>query len=194
MKKLVLTTLIAAGLGVAAQGAFADAPIDHEIHFTGQVVSSTCVVTEDSTNVREVALVTVPTTALDVAGKTAGYKSFDLEITGCELTSGTGSSKVLAHFENTNDYVDANGRLRNLEASGAGNVVIELTDKNAQPINVITNSNNDADANYVSIESDGATPNPKGKAKLTYGARYYATDAATPGKVTAKVKYTLAYK
>ncbi|OBW94117.1 fimbrial protein [Gallibacterium salpingitidis] len=197
MKKLVLTTLIAAGLGMAAQGTLAAAPASTgqgEVHFTGKVVSNTCVITEDKTGVREVSLVTVPTSALNEAGKTAGYKSFDLEITGCEWTSGEGSSKVLAHFENTNQYVDANGRLKNLNASGAKYVVIELTDKNAQPINVITNSNNDADANYVTIESDGTTPNPKGKAKLTYGARYYATGAAEAGDVLAKVKYTLAYK
>ena len=84
MKKLLLTTLVVAGLGLSAQGAFANSsPAQHgTITIKGKIVDVTCTINEGQPNI-SVALPTISKTAFTGQGDTKGDTSFEINLTGC---------------------------------------------------------------------------------------------------------------
>ncbi|MDM0044283.1 fimbrial protein [Variovorax dokdonensis] len=161
---------------------------DGTITFNGTVTDTTCSINGAAAGAgdKTITLPSVSKASLAAAGQTAGTSSpadIKFALTGC-----TGSAtKVVARFENGPTVDQASGRLVNTAGAGAAtNVQIELLNKDQQPINVTTNSNNAVAANGATIAS--------GAANLVYYGRYYATGAATAGSVSSTVQYTMQYQ
>jgi major type 1 subunit fimbrin (pilin) len=175
-------------LAAAAVASFGAQAADGTITFNGTVTDTTCSVSAggSANGDKTVTLPTVSKASLSAAGMTAGVSApADLKFT---LSGCTGSAtKVVARFE-AGPTVDAtSGRLVNQASTGgATNVQVELLNKDQQPINVTTNSNNDVVTNGAAIAG--------GTANMNYYGRYYATGVAGPGTVTTSVQYTLQYQ
>lgn len=165
---------------VAAQAA------DGKVTFNGEVIENTCtVVNKDKT-------VTLPVqrSALSSAGETAGVVPFTIDLTSC-----TPGADVSVYFEK-DQYVSTEGRLKNTLSDGteAENVDVELLNTRFTPINL---------AETPAVAADGTIARPDvipvavaeqdGSASLPFYARYYATDAATAGKVATYVNFTVVY-
>ena len=201
MKKLLLTTLVVAGLGLSAQGAFADnPPAQHgTITINGKIVDVTCTINAGTPNI-SVTLPTISKTAFTGQGDTEGDTPFEIKLTGCSKT-GNGAfasdEKIYAAFTNDPQKVDATGRLIN-KASGtaATGVTVEIANNASDNTNRIDISAAQATGQgSKAVAIDGTSPN--GTATLQYKARYYADkDPAqiTTGDVQAKVDYLISYQ
>nr|APF30610.1 F17-like fimbrial subunit [Gallibacterium anatis] len=195
MKKLLLTTLVVAGLGLSAQGAFAEAPSAANstngglITITGQVTDTTCLINGQENGNLTVQLPPVSTKALATQGATTGDTAFTIELSGCQSATNQLATYAAAFFVNESDKVTADGKLINKPDSGgaAQNVVVQLLH---------------GDGTVIDVTKDykGQTPDDKraqiasNKATLKYKARYYATNAAGAGAVKSTVNYTIAYE
>ncbi|MFC0308868.1 fimbrial protein [Gallibacterium trehalosifermentans] len=118
MKKLILATLISAGVGFAAQSAMAESGTGATgskqggtIIFEGRIVETTCRIKDNEGNKR-VTLPTVSTKAFSQAGSTAGMVPFTIDLEGCTLT-GSGPKFIKAYFT-VNEKVNAQGRIKNV--------------------------------------------------------------------------------
>ena len=190
MKKLVLTTLIAAGLGVA-RTAFADQTNSGTITITGKVLDTTCKINGQDSGDLTVKLPPVSTKALAHTGATTGDTAFTLELTECSSATNQLATKAAAFFLNESDKVTADGKLLNKpDGTAAQNVVVQLLHADGDtPID-------------ITKDYEGQTPDDKKalmdsgnkKATLRYKARYYATDVAGAGEVKSTVNYTIAYE
>lgn len=181
MKKLVLSTLIAAGLA-ASQFASAAALQGSAgtINFTGKIVNTTCKVTSDSQDIN-VVLPTLSTGQLSSAGAVGGYKTFQINLENCKA-----NDVVKAYFQPRPSHVDAKtGRLKN--TGTAKNVQIQLLD--ADHNDAIIDASKDVDNQGTSFTTLTGTT-----ATLTYAAQYYATEATEAGDVKAIVQYDIAYQ
>ncbi|WP_243397630.1 fimbrial protein, partial [Klebsiella pneumoniae] len=128
--------------------------------------------------------------ALSSAGETAGVVPFTIDLTSC-----TPGADVSVYFEK-DQYVSTEGRLKNTLSDGteAENVDVELLNTRFTPINL---------AETPAVAADGTIARPDvipvavaeqdGSASLPFYARYYATDAATAGKVATYVNFTVVY-
>lgn len=197
MKKLLLTTLIAVGLGLSAQGAFAEEPSAAKstnaglLTVTGSVNDTTCLINGQENGDLIVELPPVSTTVLNAQGKTAGTTAFTLELTNCQSATQNLAKKVGAFFVNESDKVTADGKLLNKPDSGdaAQYVVVQLLHGDDTVIDITNPYNKQTpEGKKVSMNSS------EGKATLRYKARYYATGVATAGVVKSTVNYTIAYE
>jgi major type 1 subunit fimbrin (pilin) len=154
---------------------------DGTISFNGEITGQTCMINGGTKDI-VVTLPTVATSALDAPGKTAGRTPFSIDLTGCAATP----AKVLVQFEAGATVDSATGRLVPAPG-GATNVQVGL---------------NNADDNSViklgaaqSAQNSKAADIVNGAASLRYTAEYVANGgAATVGKVTTSVVYSLAYQ
>lgn len=166
---------------VAAQAA------DGKVTFNGEVIENTCtVVNKDKT----VTLPTVQRSALSSAGETAGVVPFTIDLTSC-----TRGADVSVYFEKRSIRFHG-GSTKNTLSDGteAENVDVELLNTRFTPINL---------AETPAVAADGTIARPDvipvavaeqdGSASLPFYARYYATDAATAGKVATYVNFTVVY-
>lgn len=186
MKKLVLTTLIAAGLGMSQftmAATVTETDQSGTITVNGSIYTSTCTINNGTKNII-VQLVPVQAKQFKNLGDTTGEQTFDIALTGC---SGTPLNKANTRFVATSSSVDANGKLINqiTDNSGAKNVAIELLD-NGTPID--PNKPYGSQGTTAKTISDNAVT-------LTYTARYYALGSSVlPGKVQGQVTYQIAYE
>ncbi|MFU2054383.1 fimbrial protein [Gallibacterium anatis] len=195
MKKLLLTTLIAVGLGLSAQGAFADDPANSTngglITITGKVTDTTCLINGKENGDLTVQLPPVSTKALAAQGATTGDTAFTIELSGCQSATNQLATKAAAFFVNESDKVTADGKLLNKPDSGdaAQNVVVQLLHGDDTPIDITKPyAEQTKEAQKAGIDSSKKT------ATLKYKARYYATNPAGAGEVKSTVKYTIAYE
>ncbi|MBP4133078.1 fimbrial protein [Gallibacterium anatis] len=198
MKKLLLTTLITVGLGLSAQGAFADDPSAANstngglITITGKVTDTTCLINGRENGDLTVELPPVSTKALATQGATTGDTAFTIELSGCQSASGKLATKAAAFFVNESDKVTADGKLLNKPATpgdAAQNVVVQLLHGDDTPIDITKPyAEQTEEAQKAGIDSGKKT------ATLKYKARYYATNAAGAGEVKSTVNYTIAYE
>ncbi|CAM3936546.1 fimbrial protein [Klebsiella sp. 10982] len=166
---------------VAAQAA------DGKVTFNGEVIDNTCTVKNKD---KTVTLPTVQRSALSSSGETAGVVPFTIDLTSC--TPGT---DVSVYFEKDQN-VSTEGRLKNtLTGNGsAKNVDVELLNTQFTSINLAETPA--IDANGIVARPDVipvAVAEKDGSASLPFYARYYATDAASAGKVAAYVNFTVVY-
>lgn len=195
MKKLLLTTLIAVGLGLSAQGAFADDPANSKngglITITGKVTDTTCLINGKENGDLIVPLPPVSTKALAAQGATTGDTAFTIELSGCQSATNQLATKAAAFFVNESDKVTADGKLLNKPDSGdaAQNVVVQLLHGDDTPIDITKPyAEQTKEAQKAGIDSSKKT------ATLKYKARYYATNPAGAGEVKSTVNYTIAYE
>lgn len=153
------------------------------INITGKVTDTTCNISVNGQgNIATVTLPTVPSSALSLAGNTAGTTPFSIALSDC---SGTTFTTAHTFFEAGTMVEMSSGRLNNADSSGgATNVQVELLNSTLSPIKAGA-----TDALQGDIEVD----NTAGTTTLNYFARYYATGAAEAGSVNTEVDYTIIY-
>lgn len=205
MKKLILTTLIAVGLGITAQGAFAvavngvagvanlesdatvtDTNADGIVQIQGLVVDTTCTITGNAGQHVNLDLPKVQASKLAQQGAKLGEKSFEIKLSDCQNLGDI--TKARAYFLDNSNYVNANGRLINKilpAGGGAEKVTIQLLNSDDSVINPKLRESQSS--NSFNIVENAAI--------LKYKARYYAEEAnVTAGKVLAKVEYYIEYQ
>jgi major type 1 subunit fimbrin (pilin) len=162
---------------------------DGTITVNGTVSNTTCSINGMANGSPANVTATLPTVtagALATAGATAGISNpgdIALVLSGC---SGP-ATKAVARFENGTTVNQTSGNLVNqASASPATNVEVRLLNQKLQPINLVTNANNDIATNGAAISAGAAT--------LHYFAQYIATGKATAGAVNTTVQYTMQYQ
>ncbi|WP_329742282.1 fimbrial protein [Dyella sp. A6] len=190
MNKTLLSTTLAAF--AIASGMLAYSPMaravqnsspDGTITFNGLVVANTCTVNANGSGSTggTVTLPTVYTSSLAAAGATAGDTAFNISVSGCDKNL----SNVTTYWSGTN--VNTNGRLTNLASSN--NVDVQLLNSGDTSSDVINLNGAQGSQNSKTVNLDST-----GAATLNYYARYYATAAATSGKVNTSVSFTMVYQ
>jgi major type 1 subunit fimbrin (pilin) len=178
MKKTLLGTIVA--LTVSAVALPASAGIG-TITINGKLTQSTCTVkVNGGTPDAVVTLPELPTSELATAGTTAGDTAFTMNLSNCTPVDGA----VRAYFEHGPTVDAASGRLNNTNATGAGNVQVELLDAATNSLYVGNTSQRD----------NTATKLQSGAADLVYTARYYATGKSTAGELATSVTYSIDYE
>ncbi|WP_417661481.1 fimbrial protein [Pseudomonas sp.] len=166
---------------IASNALAADGTID--IH--GNVVSSSCSISittgvSNGSNAT-LTLPDVSVSALNSAGATAGSSRMAFALTSCPP-----NAAIRVNFE-SNNVDPSNGYLTNNATDPAGNVEVQVLDRES---NIIDLRNNSGNNDYAENISDDA-----GNLNLLYFARYVAAgDAATPGTVDTQLVYTLEYR
>ena len=198
MKKLLLTTLVVAGLGLSAQGAFADNPPAQKgtITINGKIVDVTCTINGGTPNI-SVTLATISKSALPNQGDTAMDTPFEIKLTNCTKTGGGAfatNEKIYAAFINDPQKVSAEGRLLNKATdTPASGVTVEIANNASDNTNVIDISKSATAQGSKTVAISGSSPT--GSATLQYKARYYAeTNSVTAGNVKGQVDYMIAYE
>lgn len=178
-------TLLAAGLAIVC-GAIAPTALavqggspDGTITINGLVVANSCVVNANGTgtNNATVTLPTVYTGALSAAGNVAGKTGFSISVSGCDPNL----SNVSTYWSGAN--VQTDGNLKNTAATN--NVEVQLLNAGGTAM-TLNGAQGSQGSQVVSLSGGAAT--------LNYSAQYYATAAATPGRVGSTVSFTLVYQ
>ncbi|MCK7430818.1 fimbrial protein [Enterobacter chengduensis] len=185
MKKIAI--IAAMGAAFVAAGVQASTGT---INFTGTVTSQTCAASVGGINAPTAATVALPAvqaSALSAAAATAGRTAFQIALTGCSTTAGSGANTVKAFFE-SGSTVDSAGRLSNSAtgATAATNVALQLVDGTTNGVIAAGNASQNT-GGYVTISASAAS--------LPYYVQYIATTgAASAGSVTSSVTYSLIYQ
>lgn len=184
MKKYI-TLVSTVAMAVIAADAYA---YDGTLNFTGNVSSITCTIaTAGGSNNGTVTLPAVTQSALKAAGDTAGATQFNIVLSNCAGTPAP--TKAAAWFE-AGPEVNAAGRLFTT-VEGASTSALSIALYNLTSTTPIAIGQGDG-----SIGSNGAAFDITGTGTtLKYQAKYYAeTTGVPPGKVQAKVNYTIQYQ
>ncbi len=189
MQKRLIPAAVIVAMGLVSLASIKAHAADGTITITGSVTDTTCSINGVAGGQQSNVLTTlpaVPADALASAGTVAGTSNLGdirFSLTGC---SGT-ATKAVARFENGPTVDQSSGYLINqASASPAQNVQVRLLNAQMQPINILTNANNDVAASGATITGGAAT--------LNYFAQYYATGKAQPGGVSTMVQYTMQYQ
>lgn len=180
----VLVALFAANAGAAnAPTPGAGSKATATVHFTGEIVASTCVVSSANPQNTTVTLPKVTNQFFGNDGATTGDTPFTLQFTGCSGTTG-GSGYVVVFTGKT-----PSGKAALLEAtrsSGAATDVGIEVDQAGQALNFTS-----AGSNEVTL-----TPASNGDAHIDLVAKYKQIGATLPtaGTITADMNYTVIYK
>ncbi len=179
MKKLAFIAVLSAAASTHVLAA------DGTITIEGMVTDKTCDITTPAGKSFTVNLPTVSKSTLANAGDVAGRTPFTINLAKCS------AGKVATFFEPGSTVDFKTGRLQN-HATGesvAKNVDVQLLGSNNQVIKVIQGTDKGAQVNsqWVDVKEQGT-------ADLNYYAEYFANAAATAGKVTASVQYTIIYQ
>ncbi len=125
----------------------------------------------------------VSPTQLDSAGKTAGTTDFFIKLSGANCANDIVANvrfKALA----ATPIDSVNGNLTNIEVvEKANNAQIRLLNKDKSPINL----------NNAATEKHQEVTIANNAAQFDYSAQYFATAAATPGKVLSTLGYDIEY-
>ncbi|MGV2292746.1 fimbrial protein [Trinickia sp. YCB016] len=161
---------------IASSQAFA---VDGTINFSGELTASTCKINGNAAGTQTAVNVTLPTlatSALATKGATAGVTPFALNLTECTGTS------AQTKFEIGSTVDSSSGALIN-QTSGGSNAQIQVLNNQFQKIDLYTNNGSQT----VTIAADKT-------ATMQYYAQYLAANAAaTPGKVTSLVTFSMMY-
>ncbi|MFG1173174.1 fimbrial protein [Erwiniaceae bacterium CAU 1747] len=159
---------------------------DNTVTFLGEVSDSTCNVTVNGTtgNV-SVLLPTTPAGDLAEAAKTAGATPFKFVVGGCTAATEKTVGMRLVPVSTT-----TGGNLKNLAtANPADNVSIQIIDN----YNNGTSTINFSSGEYVTPTLVNL-PTGTSQLEFPFTAQYYATGAASIGKVETQLQYALTYK
>ncbi|OZI58532.1 fimbrial protein [Bordetella genomosp. 1] len=166
---------LAAAIGLASQGAFAD---DGTIDFIGEIVDAPCSIAPESQNL-VVPLGKVSKAELSAAGKKSTPAVFKIKLLNC----GASAKGATVTFNGATDATvkdTLSVTAGKVSGSGASGVAVELQDSSGAKIPVGAPSNE-----YALNVGD----NP-----LVFKAVYVATAAATPGAADATAQFTVTYK
>lgn len=171
-KNLIVVAVLATS--TFAMSAFA---ADGQINFTGDIIDTACVVTNDPANPLSVTLGNVSSTSFSAVGDTAASTKFDLLLTGCPDTV---SASASVKFDGTPD-TNNNDVLQLTQGVGvATGVGVQLADDIGTTVPLFT-----ASKPYALQTGDNT---------LSFMARYISTAAAvTPGAADATAQFTIIY-
>lgn len=195
LSKTLVLILSASALSTAAVNAFA---VDGTITIIGKVVDETCILTGGSNTDGKgkditVTLDTVKKNVFTAQNKTAGTKSFDLELTqgsgggACDAVTNSGFKGIYISTASNSNYLPTNTTaLINTAATGTDNPVY---------IQLLTDADIPVDYNAAwGVQAKSSIKNQSTKPTLTYKARYLTeTGVVKPQNVSAVVNYTLQY-
>jgi len=170
---LAFSSLMVAGHSLAADGT---------VHFTGEIIDSTCQVTPDTKD-QTVTLGTINKTALPNTGDTAAPTAFNISLENCPETY----TQAAVRFDGNED-TNSKGNLA-VNAGGATGVAITLSTADGTPVNLYE------DSPYSTIT--GTAGMSDGTVTMKFIARYIATSLAggvTPGAANADSQFTIEYK
>lgn len=202
MKKQVNAMLVALSLLLSSQ---VSADGNGTINFSGRIDNRfNCMAFFGNTSSPNgsVLLPTVSVNTLATGGDTAADTAFQIQLVcDCSPVKCNGPSvypNVRVFFESGYTVDPATGLLRNtseVAAGGARNVNIQLLDgsNNMAPVNIGSYQNTKNIQREVLSNGDPRFPVAALRYTFPYVARYYATDAALPGKVTSIVTYVIDY-
>ena len=179
----VLVALFAANAGAASvttPGAGSKATAT--VHFTGEIVASTCVVSTANQPGKTVALPQVTNQLFSGAGSSTGDTPFTLQFSGCSGVTG-GSGYVVVFTGKTPGSNTALLEAKRGSAS-ATDVGIEV-DQAGHALDFASGSNE------VSLKAD-----QNGDAQIDLVAKYQQIGGTLPaaGTITADMNYTVIYK
>lgn len=169
--------MIALAASAAVASSFSASATDGTVNFTGEISSQTCTIdgSTTGTTAKTVVLPRVAATSLSTVGQTSGRTGFTLAMTECS------GSSALVRFEQRASVDAATGNLIN-QTAGGSNVQVQILNASFSPINLQTN-----DGSLSTAISNKA-------ANLQFYAQYIAaTAAATAGKVTSNVQFSMDY-
>ncbi|ARU86733.1 fimbrial protein [Pseudomonas sp. M30-35] len=152
--------------------------VDGTINITGNIIDASCTISINGGAANTtVELPKVSTTALASDGAVAGSMPLNFNLSGCPP-----NSVVLASFE-SNNVDQSTGFLANKSAAPAGNVEVQILNRNGHVIDLRNQVNN-----------FGGFTDAIGNTNLTFNLRYVAVGgAATAGGVDTLLVYTLHY-
>ncbi|MDF3162817.1 fimbrial protein [Pseudomonas proteolytica] len=154
---------------------------DGTINFNGELTAQTCTTTVNGVaNAATVVLPTLSTSALAVAGATAGSTNFTIELSNCSASIVTAA----ALFEAGSGVDPISKNVRNVSGSATG-VQFQLLDSRGSVISA-------GDASQVT--NTARTDVTANTAVLPYAVQYFASAATTPGTVVGSVTYSINYQ
>ena len=173
------TNLLA--LALVAMTAGSAVAADGTITVYGEVVASTCTIAAGDLN-KVVYMPVALQSALGANAAVTGGTPFSIALTGC-----TAGNSMSAHFLPGVTINNATGNLINQAAAPtAGNVEIALFESTGTTRILMNNAKGAQISPAFVVPAGGAV-------SMAYQAKYYATAAATPGKVQSTVNYNLSY-
>ncbi|WP_374556475.1 fimbrial protein [Aquitalea pelogenes] len=184
MKRYIVLASTAAMAVIAAE-AYA---FDGTINFAGTVSNITCTIAAaGGNNIGTVTLPTVTQSALKAVGDTAGTTQFTIQLSGC---SGSPSpTKAAAWFETGSEVNDAGRLVATVEGTTTSALSIALYNMGSPTPIVIGQGDGSLGSSGRDFDISGSGTT------LKYQAKYYAeTTGVPPGKVQAKVNYTIQYQ
>jgi len=181
----VLVALFAANAGAAANyvtTAATNSKATATVHFTGDIVASTCVVNTATTD-KNITLPQVTNQLFSGAGSSTGDTSFTLQFTNCQ--GSTGGNGYVVVFTDKNHASSTTLLQANRGSTPATDVGIEV-DYAGKALNFSSGKNE------VDLNPTGAN----GNAEITLVAKYQQIGATLPaaGTITADMNYTVIYK
>ncbi|RQH00578.1 fimbrial protein [Paraburkholderia dinghuensis] len=174
--------VIGAVFAAAALAPAASWAADGTITIQGTITAQTCSISGDGQGTDfTVMLPTVSTSALTIAGATAGRTPFNIALTNCSPDSGT----VSTYFEPGVTVNSSTGQLHNTNGD-AQNVEVGLLNSDATQI-MLGQAQASQNSESASISAGSAT--------LNYYAQYVAVNgASTAGQVDTSVMYSMSYQ
>ncbi|WP_455814280.1 fimbrial protein [Pseudomonas graminis] len=188
-KMKIFATVLA--LSLTASSAYAEdlALGQGKVTFNGKLIAETCQLDSGMDNIM-VPLPTLSTQTLAKAGTEAGSTKFDIKVIKCDPSI----KKVAAHFEaiGSTGMDPKTGNLENKavtvgEDKPATNVQIRLYNSDSATDQLVLGETG------ASFDVTPGAGTEGGSATMRYYGGYYATNATTPGLVTATAMYTLSY-
>ena len=195
MKKITLTctalvALFAANVGAAgstnyATTAGAGSKATATVHFTGEIVASTCVVNTANPTNTNVVLPQVTNQLFGGAGSTTGDAQFTLQFTGCSGATGAHSYVVVFTGKNPGSNTTLLEATRTTGAATDVGIEVDNKGNSGKALDF------SASQNEVSL-----TPDQNGDAHIDLVAKYQQIGATLPaaGTITADMNYTVIYK
>ncbi|MCK9111811.1 type 1 fimbrial protein [Haemophilus influenzae] len=212
MKKTLLGSLILLAFATNAANPQVSAETSGKVTFFGKVVENTCQV---STGNRDMSVVLndVGKNSLSTKGNTAMPTPFTIKLQNCNANRATGTTnnanKVGIYFyswnntDKDNNFTLKNEKMANDYATKVNIQIMEADGTNqievvGKSVDDFTHKNNGS-TNSSAVTKDhisGKTTldNTKSEYDLHFIAQYYATDAATAGKVQSSVNFQIAYE
>lgn len=181
----VLVALFAANAGAAANyvtTAASGSKATATVHFTGEIVASTCVVSTANQTGKTVALPQVTNQLFSGAGSSTGDTPFTLQFTGCSGTTG-GSGYVVVFTGNT---------------PGSNTALLEAKRGSTPATDVGIEVDHESNAlEFASGNTEvPLTLDSNGDAHIDLVAKYKQIGATLPaaGTIAADMNYTVIYK
>lgn len=187
MKISIISSVLAATLGVLALSPMSAKAADGTITFNGKITGQTCDINGNGTGSKDftVTLPTVSKNSLANAGDWAGRTPFSIALSNCSPDTGN----VATYFEPGASVDLATGQLIvDSGANAATNVELGLLNGDTTAISVGATTGGANSSNSKSVALAG------GAATLNYFVQYVAYQgASTEGDVASRVQYTIIY-